>query len=119
MFEPQNISAPSSSRADAGVVGASRPRDSLPKVKEPTSFRGDDSQEQRPEQKEAARQQPEQTAKSPRARLHYSLTESDAYVEILNPQTGDVIKRFPPEQAEDQLRSFAEGDAGVFLNKVA
>ena len=118
MFEPQNISTTSSSGADAGVFATAKPRELAPEVQEPTSFRGDDSRDERPEQN-AQPDVRQQEPKSPRARLSYSLTENDAYVEILNPQTGDVIKRFPPEQAEDQLRNFSQGDGGIFLDKVA
>ncbi len=56
---------------------------------------------------------------SPRARLGYSFTESETYVELLNPRTGEVIQRFPPERAESELRDFADGDAGVLLNQIA
>ena len=119
MFEPQNISATSPGGADAGAFAAARSQEVSPEIQQPTSFRGDDEREQSPEQNAARPDVEQQSAKSPRARLSYSLTENDTYVEILNPQTGDVIKRFPPEQAEDQLRTFSQGDAGIFLDQVA
>ncbi len=118
MFEPQNISATGSTGSELGALTGVKPRETTPEVEEPTSFRGDD--EYGDGAQDQAKRRPEAPVqKLPRARLSYSLTEKDAFVEILNPRTGDVIKRFPPEQAEDELRAFVEGDAGLFLDRVA
>ncbi len=45
-----------------------------------------------------------------RARLAYDEDLSRMFVEILDPQTGDVITRFPPERLVEQLSSLAAND---------
>ncbi len=124
MFEVQNISASGSNRADLSAPAASAPQDAAPaKVREIESSGGGDRRGQ--ERSDSDRSGTNRAAaepaspRSPRARLSYSLTDKDSYVEILNPRTGDVIKRFPPKQAEDQLRDFTGGNSGVFLDRVA
>jgi uncharacterized FlaG/YvyC family protein len=45
-----------------------------------------------------------------RARLAYDEKLSRMFVEILDPKTGDVITRFPPERLVEQLNSLAADD---------
>ncbi len=46
-----------------------------------------------------------------RARLTYDEKLSRVFVEILDPRTGDVITRFPPERLVEHLNSLAADDA--------
>lgn len=45
-----------------------------------------------------------------RARLAYDDKLSRMFVEILDPKTGDVITRFPPERLVEQLNNLAAND---------
>ena len=45
-----------------------------------------------------------------RARLAYDDELSRMFVEILDPKTGEVITRFPPERLVEQLKSLAAND---------
>ena len=45
-----------------------------------------------------------------RARLAYDDKLSRVFVEILDPKTGDVITRFPPERLVEQLNKLAAND---------
>ena len=45
-----------------------------------------------------------------RARLAYDEDLGRMFVEILDPQTGDVITRFPPERLVEQLSNLAAND---------
>ncbi len=45
-----------------------------------------------------------------RARLTYDEELSRVFVEILDPQTGDVITRFPPQRLVEHLNSLAADD---------
>jgi len=50
------------------------------------------------------------------ARLSYDPFERDVFVEILDPTTGDVIRRLPAERAADEHRGLR---GGAFLDRLA
>lgn len=52
-----------------------------------------------------------------RARLGYDPFESEIFVEILNPRTGDVLRRFPAERAAEEAGELRDG--GTILNRFA
>jgi len=60
---------------------------------------------------------PEPAQIPPRARLNYDPLHSEIFIEILNPQTDDVIRRFPAERAADEDRAMHAG--GKILNQFA
>lgn len=53
---------------------------------------------------------------SPRARLTYDPQEATVYIEILNPRTGAVIQRLPPEQATDAVLRATERTIGAVVD---
>ncbi len=131
MLEPQNISTTGTTSAGLSASVAAKPREKDAEVRESTSLLGDDASGVR--DNDASSAQDEDASKTlapetlvgalaqsePRARIGYSFEEKEPYIEILNPRTGDVIQRFPAEDAEDELRTFTQGDAGVFIDRVA
>lgn len=50
------------------------------------------------------------------ARLNYDPLEADVFLEILDPETGEVIRRFP---AEDAARDEVTGRGGALIDHVA
>ena len=50
------------------------------------------------------------------ARLTYDVEEADVYIEILNPRTGDVIRRLPPEDAAPLLSDIVDSGPGAVIN---
>lgn len=44
---------------------------------------------------------PEPIRRSFQARLNYDPVEADVFIEILDPETGEVLRRLPAEQAAD------------------
>ena len=134
MSEPQNISAAGTTTASISVSPAAKPRASVSpaankpraedvKVQESASLPAIDETGVRDEatgKTQPAETKPEPAPqKGPTARIGYSFEEREPYIEILNPRTGDVIRRFPAEAAEDELRTFTDGDSGVFIDRVA
>lgn len=51
------------------------------------------------------------------ARLSYDPIEADVFVEILDPTTGDVVRRLPAEKAADESGAFRDG--GALVNQFA
>ena len=123
MFEPQNISAAGTTTAGLGGSSAAKPREKDVEVRKPTALPAKDESGVRDEatsKTKSPETQPEPAPqKGPTARIGYSFEEREPYIEILNPRTGDVIRRFPAEAAEDELRTFTDGDSGVFIDRVA
>jgi uncharacterized FlaG/YvyC family protein len=84
----------------------------------PVSPVSDRRQEQRPADERAPRHKAETaerpasirraSAGSERARLAYDTELSRVFVEILDPRTGDVLNRFPPENLVEHLESFVD-----------
>lgn len=56
---------------------------------------------------------------SPRARLTYDPQEATVYVEILNPRTGDVIQRLPPERATGAVLRATDRTTGAVVDAKA
>jgi len=52
------------------------------------------------------------------ARLHYDEDKKEVFVEILDPQTGDVLQRFPAEELPDQIRAASSG-VGSLVETIA
>ncbi len=52
------------------------------------------------------------------ARLNYDEAEEEVIVEIIDPNTGDVIQRFPAEELPDDLRA-SVGGVGSLVETVA
>ena len=123
MIESQNISTIGTTTAGLGISTAAKPKEKDVEVREAIAARSDDDDDdarddgadkaQAPGALVSPPAQPE-----PRARIGYSFEEKQPYIEILNPRTGDVIQRFPAEDAEDELRNFTHGDSGVFIDRI-
>lgn len=52
-----------------------------------------------------------------KARLNYDRERAEVYVEILDPQTGDVIQTLPPDQAAEEYAPLRE--SGSLLDALA
>ena len=50
------------------------------------------------------------------ARLSYDLEKHRVYVEILDPKTGDVIQRLPPESAVERMHELSGGRIGALVD---
>lgn len=53
------------------------------------------------------------------ARLAYDQESHRVYVEILDPQTGDVLQRLPPESAAEHLQEINGGQPGALVDDIA
>ncbi len=51
------------------------------------------------------------------ARLSYDYDHEDVVVEILDPRTGDVVRRLPADRAAQEHQGFR--NSGAFLDRVA
>ena len=51
------------------------------------------------------------------ARLSYDAEDAEVFIEILNPTTGDVIRRLPAEKAAEDRSVFGHG--GALIDRVA
>ena len=51
------------------------------------------------------------------ARLSYDPEDAEVFIEILNPTTGDVIRRLPAEKAAEDRPVFGHG--GALIDRVA
>lgn len=60
---------------------------------------------------------PEPPPASFKARLNYDRERAEVYVEILDPQTGDVIQTLPPDQAAEEYAPLRE--SGSLLDALA
>lgn len=72
-------------------------------------------------EKPEKRPQAERVELPPRAahaRLNYDEESEEVFVEILDPQTGDVLQRFPAEELPDDIRA-SVGDAGSLVETIA
>lgn len=58
-------------------------------------------------------------ARNVHARLNYDDESEEVIVEILDPQTGDVIQRFPAEELPDDVRAAVGGEAGSLIETIA
>lgn len=59
-------------------------------------------------------------AASDSARLNYDQERGRVYVEILDPQTGEVLQRLPPESAVERLQQINAGQlAGALFDDFA
>lgn len=59
---------------------------------------------------------PEPIQRKFQARLNYDLLEAEVFLEILDPETGEVLRRFPAEEAaEDETTKHG----GVIFNRLA
>lgn len=52
------------------------------------------------------------------ARLSYDQDKKEVFVEILDPQTGDVLQRFPAEELPERIRA-AGGEVGSLVETFA
>ncbi len=52
------------------------------------------------------------------ARLTYDHESHRVYVEIIDPQTGDVLQRLPPESAAEVLQELNDGQPGALVNNL-
>lgn len=59
---------------------------------------------------------PEPIQRKFQARLNYDPLESDVFLEILDPETGEVIRRFPAEKAADHEMV---NHGGTIFNRLA
>ncbi len=59
---------------------------------------------------------PEPIQRKFQARLTYDLVEAEVFLEILDPETGEVIRRFPAEKAS-QDETVIHG--GIIFNRLA
>lgn len=50
------------------------------------------------------------------ARLTYDVEDADVYIEILNPRTGDVIRRLPPEDAAPLISDITNSAPGAVID---
>ena len=53
------------------------------------------------------------------ARLSYDFESEDVFIEILNPRTGDVIKRLPPEDAAAEINTLSGSLPGAVYDGTA
>ena len=60
----------------------------------------------------------EAPARSFQARLNYDNDAEEVIIEILNPQTGDVITRIPAEELPDDIRTLIT-DSGPLVETIA
>lgn len=67
-----------------------------------------------PEKRQSAEAQP----RGAHARLNYDEETKEVFVEILDPQTGEVLQRFPAEELPDQIRA-AGGEVGSLVETFA
>lgn len=93
-------------RADIPVVRVQEPKSEPPVEKGERAERR--SQAQRVELPTRAFQ----------ARLNYDSDAEEVIVEILDPQTGDVITRIPAEELPDDIRSLI-GNSGPLVETIA
>lgn len=56
--------------------------------------------------------------RSAHARLNYDEETKEVFVEILDPQTGDVLQRFPAEELPERIRA-AGGEVGSLVETIA
>ncbi|MSO71611.1 MAG: hypothetical protein EXQ88_06335 [Alphaproteobacteria bacterium] len=54
-----------------------------------------------------------------RARLTYDRNLSRTVIEVLNPRTGDVLFRFPPEAIHEHMLDLAHSAPGGIVNHLA
>ncbi|MGB0625415.1 MAG: hypothetical protein ACPGQ5_02465 [Alphaproteobacteria bacterium] len=59
---------------------------------------------------------PELAPRKFQARLNYDPVEEDVFIEILDPKTGEVLRRLP---AEDASEDETAGQTGALLDRVA
>lgn len=95
LVETANIAFLAEQPRDRPVTAAPRP--SQP-ASEPAVSK------ERPEPAEAA-------PRSPRSRLAYDQELSRVFVEIVDPATGEVVHRFPPEQLVKHIRSLVDANS--------
>lgn len=60
----------------------------------------------------------EAPARSFQARLNYDSAAEEVFVEILNPQTGDVLTRLPAEELPNDIRALVSA-SGPLIETVA
>jgi uncharacterized FlaG/YvyC family protein len=53
------------------------------------------------------------------ARLNYDRDRASVVVEILDPETGDVIQRIPAETAAERIHELTGGYGGTVVDKIA
>jgi hypothetical protein len=58
-------------------------------------------------------------ASAVQARLNYDRDKGFVFVEILDPNTGDVIQRIPAESAADRIHELTGGYGGTVFDKIA
>jgi hypothetical protein len=59
---------------------------------------------------------PEPIQRRFQARLNYDPIEADVFLEILDPETGEVLRRFPAEKAEEDETT---NRGGAIFNRLA
>ncbi len=97
---------------DASAPDASKAADASSEVAETTAASPQGSS--RAASAEAAA--PSFGAGGSHARLSYDFEDADVYIEILNPRTGDVIRRLPPEDAVPLIRDIADAGPGAVID---
>lgn len=96
-------------------------RDAKPVARAPETEREqpvekDGKTEETAKQPQAERAKPE--PRGAHARLNYDQETKEVFVEILDPQTGEVLQRFPAEELPDNIRA-SVGDVGSLVETIA
>ena len=60
-----------------------------------------------------------EAAPADNARLSYDRETKRVYVEILDPKTGEVIQRLPPESAVSRMIELSDGRRGALVDSSA
>jgi len=108
-----SLEAIGSSTQTSSIRGEAAPvvRTQEPERKEPVE-KGEKAEKQ-PQAKRG-----ELPTRSAHARLNYDEDKKEVFVEILDPQTGDVLQRFPAEELPDNIRA-AVGNVGSLVETIA
>lgn len=102
-----NLDAIGPSQQAVPLRGDAKPvvRDEEPKNVQPVEKR--EKTESADEKRQAKRADTQ--SHNAHARLNYDEDKKEVFIEILDPQTGDVLQRFPAEELPDQIRAASTG----------
>ena len=113
--DPRSLTAKTPHKdAEQGTVApASDDVETVPSVEDT-----DETRSTRTESEDRAPEAPASDS-SVSARLTYDLEESEVFIEILDPRSGDVIQRLPPDKAAGEIAELTGGASGAIFDQVA
>lgn len=102
-----NLEAIGTSHQAVSLRGDAKPvvREQKPESERPVEK---DEKAEKPEARPQAKRV-ETPTRAYSARLNYDEDEKEVIIEILDPQTGDVLQRFPAKELPDDLRAAVGG----------